>query len=183
MKRYDLGHHILFVLFWIEYKRSNGNVQKIEDQTFDVTKRYIETDRLMWIWAITTVDVSFRIWIVYANNIHELHSFHKTVVDVDRTKYIDVDSFVVNVFPLAIQSIKNGYPFKTVFIIFSQSLDLLAMDDVERSVSERFMAIEPLLGSDQSHYDFNVTKAGPFVIVNEEIANDGLDGNKGYKEV
>lgn len=170
VKRYDANNHTLSALLWVECKRQSGNVQEVEEQALDAARRCIQKDNLMWIWAMTTVGVSFRMWFVDAS-VLELEPIHGSAAYADRRQYIDADSPAASVFPDAIQRIKKGFPLRAAPVVPSQSLDLLAMDDTGQGVSGHGVAVATLPGQDESYYDYDMTEAGP--------SGDGGDGGDG----
>jgi hypothetical protein len=60
MKRYDDGHHTFTVILWVECKRPSRSIREVETQALDAALRCIATDNLLFIYAMTTVGVSFR---------------------------------------------------------------------------------------------------------------------------
>ena len=114
----------------------------------------------MWIWAMTTVDVSFRMWFVDAR-VLQLEPMHGTAAQADRRQYIDADSPASCVFPDAIERIKNGFPLRLAPVVLSQSLDLLATDDVGRNVSKGSVGMAGLPVRDESQYDYDMMEADP----------------------
>ncbi|CAG7565725.1 unnamed protein product [Fusarium equiseti] len=158
VKRYDENNHTLSALLWVECKRPSGSVQEVEDQALDAARRCIQRDNLMWIWAMTTVGVSFRMWFVDAR-VFQLEPMHGTAVQADRRQYIDADSPAASVFPDAIQRIKNGFPLRQAPVIPSQSLDLLKPNDAGWGVSESY--VPDTSAQDQGQYDSGMMEAGP----------------------
>ncbi|KAM0554151.1 hypothetical protein ACHAPJ_006950 [Fusarium lateritium] len=158
VKRYDENNHTLSALLWVECKRPSGSVQEVEDQALDAARRCIQKDNLMWIWAMTTVGVSFRMWFVDAR-VRQLVPMHGTATQADKRQYIDADSPASSVFPDAIQHIKNGFPLRQAPVVPSQSLDLLTSKDDGWGVSESYMP--DAYAQDQGQYDYGMMEAGP----------------------
>lgn len=151
--RYDANHDTLSALLWIECKRPSGDVREVERQALDAAERCIQKDNLMWIWAMTTVGVSFRMWFVNAR-FRKLDPMHGTAAVADRSQYIDADSPAASIFPVAIQHIKNGLPLRAAPVVPSQSLAMLTSeDDTGRHVSEGGTAIPGWSGQNESYYD------------------------------
>ncbi|KAG4275850.1 hypothetical protein FPRO04_14315 [Fusarium proliferatum] len=157
VKRYDENNHTLSALLWVECKRPSGSVQEVEDQALDAARRCIQRDGLMWIWAMTTVGVSFRIWFIEAR-VGQLVPMHGTAVEADRRQYIDANSPAASVFPDAIQCIKNGFPLRQAPVVPSQSLDLLTSNDAGWGGSESYMSGMPT--QNQGQY-YAAVEAGP----------------------
>ncbi|KAG5766484.1 hypothetical protein H9Q69_011498 [Fusarium xylarioides] len=156
VKRYDENNHTLSALLWVECKRPSGSVQEVEDQALDAARRCIRSDNLMWIWAMTTIGVSFRMWFVDAGG-YQLEPMHGTAVRADKGQYIDADSPASSVFPDAIQRIKDGFPLRQAPVVPSQSLDLLASNDARRDMSDSYMADTST--QDQAQYDYGMAEA------------------------
>ncbi|KAF9770072.1 hypothetical protein IL306_012423 [Fusarium sp. DS 682] len=127
VKRYDQDNHALSALVCVECKRPSGNVQEVEAQALDAARRCIQRDGLLWIWVMTTVGVSFRMWLVDADRL-QLEPMPGAAVEAevqaDEQQYIDAGSPVASIFPDLIQCIKNGYPLCQAPVLPSQSLDL-----------------------------------------------------------
>ncbi len=117
----------------------------------------LKKDNLMWIWAMTTLGTSFRMWFINAR-IRKLQPVHGNDVTGDRTQYIDADSPAASVFPDAVQSIKDGFPLPGHASFPANPLDLLTMDDDAPKI---VAAGDSLPGQDESHYDHDRTEAGP----------------------
>lgn len=167
VKRYDENHDTLSALFWVEFKRHTGSVKEVEMQALDGAKRCIQKDNLMWIWAMTTIGVSFRMWFVSRQNL-ELEPMHVAATKADKAQYINADSNDAIVFPEAVRRIKEGIPLRVAPVVPSQSLDLLIAGDVGQGVSQ--------YGYD---YDYDMTEASP-----SRVSGDGSDGSGGqYVEV
>ncbi|KLP17922.1 Uncharacterized protein LW94_5686 [Fusarium fujikuroi] len=157
VKRYDQDNHTLSALLWVECKRPSGSVQEVEEQALDAARRCIQRDGLMWIWAMTTVGVSFRMWFVDAHG-GQLVPMHGTAAQADKRQYLDANSSsAASVFPDAIQCIKNGFPLRQAPVVPSQSLDLLTSNDAERGASESYMSGLPTQNRDQYYEE----EAGP----------------------
>jgi hypothetical protein len=91
VKRYDPAHNTLSAMLWVECKPPTGNVPEVEHQALDAALRCIATDDLLWIYAVTTVGVSFRSWFVEKGR-EELVALHGTALIADRAQYIDAHS-------------------------------------------------------------------------------------------
>ncbi|KAH7231705.1 uncharacterized protein BKA55DRAFT_524309 [Fusarium redolens] len=170
VKRYDQDNHTLSALLWVECKRPSGSVQEVEDQALDAARRCIQRDGLMWIWAMTTVGVSFRMWFVDARG-GQLVPMHGTAAQADRRQYIDANSPAASVFPDAIQSIKNGYPLRQAPVLPSQSLDLLTSNDAEWGASESYMSGMPTQNQDQ----YYGVEAGPSSYSGNDIGGQPVE--------
>jgi hypothetical protein len=83
VKRYDDAHHTFTVVLWVECKRPSGSIREIETQALDAALRCIATDNLLFIYAVITVGVSFRIWYVERGS-KSLQPFHGTAEVADR---------------------------------------------------------------------------------------------------
>ncbi|KAF5655788.1 hypothetical protein FCIRC_13845 [Fusarium circinatum] len=173
VKRYDENNHTLSALLWIECKRPSGSVQEVEDQALDAARRCIRKDNLMWIWAMTTIGVSFRMWFVDAGG-YQLEPMHGTAVRADKRQYIDADSPASSVFPDAIQRIKDGFPLRQAPVVPSQSLDMLASNDARWGASDSYTADTST--QDQAQDDYGMAEAG-------HSSHGGNEGESHYIEV
>ncbi|KAH7129631.1 hypothetical protein B0J13DRAFT_140058 [Dactylonectria estremocensis] len=169
VKRYDENHDTLSALLWVEFKRHTGSVKEVEQQALDAAKRCIQKDNLMWIWAMTTVGVSFRMWFISRDNL-QLEPMHGTATKADKSQYINADSDEAIVFPEAVRRIKEGIPLRVAPVVPSQSLDLLTAGNVGQDASQYGYGYD---------YDYEMAEAGP-----SRVSGDGSDGNTGqYVEV
>lgn len=107
VKRYDENHDTLSALLWVEFKRHTGDEKEVEKQALDAAKRCIQKDNLLWIWAMTTVGVSFRMWFISRKNL-KLEPMHGTAINSERSQYINADSDDAIVFSEAVRRIKEG---------------------------------------------------------------------------
>lgn len=112
LKRYDPRHDTLKCeMLWVFGNRTSGAERAFEAQALYKAKGRIDRDGLPWIWVLTTIDVSFRVWFV-SREVGELQPVHGTTVATDdETQYIDADSAAAAVFPLLVQRVKDGIPF------------------------------------------------------------------------
>lgn len=125
VKRFDVGRDSLEALLWVECKRRSGSVRDVELQALDACRRCIQQDNSPFIWAMTTVDLSFRFWYLYRGDLALAHA-HGSNTRADRTQYIEASTRRAALFHQVIQAIKdhNG-PQPVAPILPSQSLDLL----------------------------------------------------------
>ncbi|SPO03633.1 uncharacterized protein DNG_06316 [Cephalotrichum gorgonifer] len=49
-------------MLWLECKGPAGSIQEVERQALDAAKRYIQAEDNLFIYAMTTIGVSFRFW-------------------------------------------------------------------------------------------------------------------------
>lgn len=89
VKRYDAALHTLQAVLWVKCERPAGDIMELESQALDAAMRCIVADGLPWIYAMTTVGVSFRTWFVEKGR-PELQPVDGTAVQADRGQYIDV---------------------------------------------------------------------------------------------
>lgn len=110
VQHYDDGTETLRpILFWIEGKRLSGDVEEVEKQALDAAKRYIDRDDMESIWAMTTVGVSFRFWLV-RHGVFQLEAIHGRDTRGDLGEYIDADSPAAAAFSQSIDRIKLEIP-------------------------------------------------------------------------
>ena len=115
VKRYDRQHHTLSSLIWNECKRSSGSAAEAEAQALDASRRCIRNENLLWIYALTTVGTTFRVWRVWKRTL-VLEPFPP-----DATQYVDADSRYAWVLREAIREIKTSFPLADPPILPSQS--------------------------------------------------------------
>ncbi|OIW27897.1 hypothetical protein CONLIGDRAFT_671584 [Coniochaeta ligniaria NRRL 30616] len=84
VRRYDRDHHNLASLIWNECKRPSGNPSEAEAQALDAAQRCIRRENLLWIYALTTVGVTFRVWKVVKRK--------QQLMPLMGTMYINADS-------------------------------------------------------------------------------------------
>ncbi|CRK04716.1 hypothetical protein BN1723_017137, partial [Verticillium longisporum] len=121
VKRYDMNHHTMSALLWVECKRPGGSVREVEEQALDAAKRCVDMDDLLFIYTMTTVGVSFRVWF-YEKTANELRAFHGQSSFADRSQYIDADSEDAWVLPLCLEMVKTEAPLRDAPTLPSQSL-------------------------------------------------------------
>ncbi|KAF5020170.1 hypothetical protein F66182_7810 [Fusarium sp. NRRL 66182] len=160
VKKYDPANNSLSALLWIECKRPGGSVQEVEDQALDAAKRCIQRDGLLWIWAMTTIGVSFRMWYIGAGGL-KLVPMHGLAVEADKSQYVDADSPGASVFLQAIQCIKLGVPLRQAPVVPSQSLDLLNTAQGEQDMQADYTQAGAIPFQVQSQYGHEVAEAGP----------------------
>ena len=122
VKKYDLDHHTFTALLWIECKRPTGSVQEVETQALDAALRCIAADNLLWIYAITTVGVSFRTWLV-ENGTTVLQPLHGTTVQADRRQYIGADTDGAYELTKTINLVRTQTPLRQAPVVPSQSVE------------------------------------------------------------
>lgn len=115
VKRYDPSHHTLSALIWNECKRPSGSAKEAEQQALDAARRCIQKENLLWIYALATVGVTFRVWQVWKNK-PELKPLNPNV-----NAYVSVDSDFGWVLKEAIQQIKSEYPLGDAPVVPSQT--------------------------------------------------------------
>lgn len=135
VKRYDPAHDTLSAMLWVECKRPSGSVLEVEHQALDAALRYIATDGLLWIYAMTTVGVSFRSWFVERDR-EELVPLHGTPVLADRAQYIDADSEDACVLQRTVELVKSQVPLRYAPVLSSQPLTHQAGDFVSEAVDQ-----------------------------------------------
>ncbi|CZT43170.1 uncharacterized protein RSE6_03164 [Rhynchosporium secalis] len=121
VKKYDVHHHTFTALLWIECKRPTGSVREVETQALDAALRCITADNLLWIYAITTVGVSFRTWIVESDN-YSLQPLHGTADLPDRRQYIYADTDGAYELTKTINLVKTQTPLRQAPVVPSQSV-------------------------------------------------------------
>lgn len=179
VKRYDENNDTLSALLWVEFKRPNGNVKEVEEQALDAAKRCILKDNLLWIWAMTTVGVSFRMWFISRDALR-LQPMHRTDVEADKSQYINADSYEAAIFPEAVRLIKEGIPLRVPTIVPSQSLKLLtAGNDGQGAFQYGYNSNYDMVEAGPSHvsgnYDYDMTTAGP-----SYVGDDSNDRSSGW---
>lgn len=62
MSRRALRHHMTTAMLWVECKQPSGSIPEVEAQALDVAKACIKADDISFMYAMTTVGLSFRVW-------------------------------------------------------------------------------------------------------------------------
>ncbi|KAI1825240.1 hypothetical protein F4861DRAFT_201895 [Xylaria intraflava] len=108
VKRYDIAQQPISTFLWVECKRPNSttSLREAERQALDAAMRCIKADGLKYIYAVTTVGVSFRTWLVTYQHQH-LEPLHGTNAEADRRQYIGTDMADAWVLTQTIQSTKD----------------------------------------------------------------------------
>lgn len=78
-------------LLLVLYKRPGEDLREVEEQAFDAAKRCVQSENLLFIYVMTTVGVSFRVW-VYEKGGDGLAPCHGEATEGDWTQYVDADS-------------------------------------------------------------------------------------------
>jgi hypothetical protein len=134
VKKYDPDHHTFTALLWVEFKRPTGSVLEVETQALDAALRCIAADNLLWIYAITTVGVSFRTWLVERDTT-ALQPMHGTAVRADRQQYINADTDGAYELTKTINLVKTQTPLRQVPVVPSQSAEDFPMTSYEEQNS------------------------------------------------
>ncbi|KAI5464342.1 hypothetical protein BGZ63DRAFT_421391 [Mariannaea sp. PMI_226] len=164
VKRYDENNDTLSTLLWVELSCHSRNVEEVEQRALDAAKRCIRKNNLTWIWAMTTVGVSFRIWFVSRKKL-QLEPMHGSATKADKSQYIDADSDEAIVFSKAVQRIKEEMiPFRLSPVDLSQLLNRSTFSHVGQ-------------GNSQYSYKYKVAEAGPYRV---SLSSDSSDGNSSY---
>ncbi len=110
VKRYDPSHHrTLSAMLWVECESPRGSARDAENQALDAAIRCIQADNLLWIYAMTTVGVTFRAWFMEKRG-NKLFPLHGTEVTGDRSQYIDADSEDASILRDCIELVKDQKP-------------------------------------------------------------------------
>ncbi|KAF6822899.1 hypothetical protein CPLU01_11720 [Colletotrichum plurivorum] len=118
--RYDEAHDTLSAMLWLEFKRPSGSVGQVESQALDAALRCITRDNLQYVYVMTTVGVSFRAWIVAADD-RVLEPFHGGLPDGTRLQYINADSNDTQILQNFVFRIKNYPPLRIAPVVPSQA--------------------------------------------------------------
>ncbi|KAL8337117.1 hypothetical protein RB601_008568 [Gaeumannomyces tritici] len=121
VKRYDQNHHTMTALLWVECKRPGGSISEVEKQALDAAKRYLEASNSLFIYAMTTVGVSFRLWL-YDKGEVALGALHGAPRSGDSSQYVDADSEHASILPRCVGLIKAEIPLRAAPILPSQAL-------------------------------------------------------------
>lgn len=125
VKRYDEPNDILSAMLWIEFKHPTGNVKQVEAQALDVAGRCIRTNSLQFVYVMTTVGVSFRVWTVRAfdqlSDQLSLIPFNGGPADAARSQYIDANSPGAEALTRFVGTVKNFPPLRITPVIPSQA--------------------------------------------------------------
>ncbi|KJZ72248.1 hypothetical protein HIM_08390 [Hirsutella minnesotensis 3608] len=108
-------------LLWVECKRPSGSLREVENQALDAARRCIESDNLLFIYTMTTVGVSFRVWF-YERGAASLTPFHGKATFADRTEYVDANSDNAWVLPQCLLMVKEEVPLRSAPTLPSQFL-------------------------------------------------------------
>lgn len=127
VKRYNHAHDTIPAMLWVECEGPSGSIAEAERQALDAASRCMVANNLLWIYAMTTVGVSFRSWVVSRGR-GELEPLHGAAVAGDRTQYIDADSEAAWVFERTVSSVKSNPPLRYAPVLPSQSLSNAADD-------------------------------------------------------
>jgi hypothetical protein len=84
-------------------------------------KRCVKADNNLFIYTMTTVGVSFRVWF-YEKGGKSLRPFHGEPKGGDWSQYVDADSEHAWVLPRCIDMVKSEIPLKDAPILPSQAL-------------------------------------------------------------
>ncbi|KAI0520871.1 hypothetical protein F5B22DRAFT_55083 [Xylaria bambusicola] len=134
VKRYDANHHTMSALLWVECKRPGGSLREVEEQALDAAKRCVEADNLAFIYTMTTVGVSFRVWF-YEEGRSGLVPFHGESTFADGSQYVDADSDNAWVLPRCLDMVKTETPLRNAPTLPSQSLaDLQAAQEAQEDL-------------------------------------------------
>ncbi|OAQ59783.1 hypothetical protein VFPFJ_11559 [Purpureocillium lilacinum] len=136
VKRYDASHHTMSALLWMECKRPSGSIRDVELQALDAAKRCIEADNLLFIYTMTTVGLSFRVWFYEADAV-ALTPFHGEATFADRTQYIDAASENAWVLPQCLNMVKQEVPLRSAPTLPSQSLADLEDKNLDYTGSQK----------------------------------------------
>jgi len=92
VKRYDsANHHFMPVLLVVCEQPPTGSVREVEDQALEAALHCISIDNLLRIYAITSIGVSFRTWLMNKKST-SLIPLHGTAGMGSSQEYIDADS-------------------------------------------------------------------------------------------
>jgi hypothetical protein len=119
MRRYDPDHHTLSSMKWHEAKRPGVGSREVERQAQDVCQRCIINENLLFIYAMTTIGLSFRLWRVDKNDM-QLRPFTIEGFDVP-DRYIQADSddaWIMNTF---VEHVKAHVPLRDAGILPNQA--------------------------------------------------------------
>jgi hypothetical protein len=121
VKRYDVHHDTMTAILWVEFKQPGGSIQEVEAQALDAAQRYIQTEDSLFIYTMTIVGVSFRVWF-YKKEGSTLIPLHGDPTNADGSQYIDADSEHAWVLPSCIEMVKSELPLRDPPTVPSQSL-------------------------------------------------------------
>ncbi|KAK7425946.1 hypothetical protein QQZ08_007528 [Neonectria magnoliae] len=112
VRRYDEASDTLSGVLCVRCKHPSLSVRDVEQQALDAAQTCMQRDGLQWIWAMTTVGVSFRMWYIDEGGVQVVPVSVPAPVakDGESGQYIDADSSDASVFSDAVQRIKLGLP-------------------------------------------------------------------------
>ena len=152
VKKYDSDHHTFTALLWIECKRPTGSVREVETQALDAALRCIAADNLLWIYAITTVGISFRTWLVESGT-NSLQPLHGTAEWADRQQYINVDTDSAYELTKTISLVKTQTPLRQAPVVLSQSVEDFPMSSYMGESSEQQELYNDIAQETEQHFD------------------------------
>ncbi|OAA73964.1 hypothetical protein ISF_00865 [Cordyceps fumosorosea ARSEF 2679] len=122
VKRYEPNHHNLSSMVWNECKRPKGSARAAEDQALDAAIRCIDREKLIYIYTLTTVGTTFRVWEVTRRDRKPRPFTPETTTGTPFTPsgFVDVDSGLGYSLRDAIQYMKEKVPLGEAPIVPSQ---------------------------------------------------------------
>ncbi|KAF7557982.1 hypothetical protein G7Z17_g220 [Cylindrodendrum hubeiense] len=109
VERYDEDLHTLTTLLCVRCQPPDTSIEEIEQTVLDAARSHIQKDNLEWIWAMTTIGVSFRMWFIDKDAL-KLVPMHGMATEGDEPQYVDANSPEASIFYDAVRSIKAGLP-------------------------------------------------------------------------
>lgn len=137
----------------VECKRPGGSIQEVEAQALDAAQRCTQAEDNLFIYTMTTVGVSFRVWF-YEKEGSALIPLHGDPTNADWPQYIDADSGHAWVLPSCMEMVKSELPLRDAPTAPSQSLSKFQVvygteeghgDQVPGTQSENTLESPPLL--------------------------------------
>ena len=159
VKKYDRDHHTFAALLWIECKRPTGSVQEVETQALDAALRCIAADSLLWIYAITTIGVSFRTWLVDRDTT-ALQPLHGTAVLADRRQYVGADTDGAYELTKTINLVKAQTPLRHAPVVPSQSVEDYPMNSEQQGSSSSYWGAQAGPSSSYAQPELSSSYAG-----------------------
>ena len=196
VNKYDPNHDTVTALLYVECKRPDGSLKRVEDQVLDAAKMAIRMYGLRATYAMTTVGVHFRTWIIRGDEL-VLDPLHGTNTRGDRSQYVSADSKEGAFLTETVRLIKTDPPLRDNPIVPSQDLR-----DMPMAGSDTAAAMEqpsgygdpahdtsaedrrpPQSQHDYTWYQYGDNEAGPSQAAEAEGGEGGMaDGGEGDME-
>src|SRR6266699_1147516 len=120
VNKYDSNQNTITTLLYVECKRPGGSLKQVEEQVHDAAKMAISMYGLIATYAMTTVGVCFRTWVIRGKDL-VLDPLHGEKTQGDRSQYISADSENASVLTETIRLVKTDPPLRDAPIVPSQT--------------------------------------------------------------